>query len=94
MTGVQTCALPISLDQAPDVNVAVSDNAIEWGHDGCIVSVLTKHLEQVLLGRDIRLCDTDRGLLRLKGLDVDGALLLGRPTFLDQRSIPVPGHLR
>ena len=51
-------------------------------------------MTQVLLRRDVMLRDGDRGLLRFHGLDVDRALLLGHPAFVDQRSVAAPGHLR
>ena len=39
-------------------------------------------------------CATADGcLLRVLGLDVDRALLLGRPAFVDQRPVAVPSHL-
>jgi hypothetical protein len=49
-------------------------------------------LERVLLGCDALLRGGDRCLVRFFGLDVDRALLLRRPAFIDQRSVVVPGH--
>ena len=47
----------------------------------------------MLLSRDIGLRDPDCRLIRLQSLDIDRALLLGCPAFIDQRPVPVPGHL-
>ena len=49
---------------------------------------------QVLLRRDVLLRGGDRGFVGFHGLDVDRALLLGRPALIDQGSVAVPGHLR
>ena len=60
----------------------------------CIAAVLTQRLEQVLLSSHVGPRDVDCRIIRLQGLDVDCALLLGCPAFTDQRPVPVPGYLR
>ena len=65
----------IGLHEAADVDVALGDDAVERGDDALIGLLLVEHLELGLLRRHVGLRNADRGLPRLEGLDVDGALL-------------------
>ena len=84
----------VALHQAANIDVALGDDAVERGDDQGVAPVLTELFEQVLLGGDVLLRGGDCGLVSFYGLDVNRALLLGRPALVDQRTVSVPGHLR
>jgi hypothetical protein len=81
------------LHQTADIDIALGDYAVERSDHRGIVSILIELLYQVLLRRDVVFRGGNGGLLCPEVLDVDVALLAGHPAFLDQRLVPVPGHL-
>ena len=50
--------------------------------------------DQALLSRDVRLGDTDRGVLGFEAQSIGVAELCGRPALLDQRADAIVGDLR
>jgi hypothetical protein len=64
-----------------------STNAQPTLHQTCRHRRCVAVLERVLLGCDALLRGGDRCGVRFYGLDVDRALLLRRPAFIDQRSV-------
>ena len=84
----------IGLHQAADVDIALSDDAVERGNNALIGLLLIEHLKQGLLRRHIGLRDADRGIARLEGQPIGISLLRSHPPFVDQRAVALPCHLR
>src|SRR4249919_3027173 len=84
----------VGFHERAHVDVALSDHAVERRHDPLIGLLLGEHLNLSSLRRCIGFGHSDRRLLRLEGLHVDGALLRSHPALVDQWAIAPPGHPR
>jgi hypothetical protein len=82
----------IALHETADIDVALSDYAVERRDHRGIIAVLAELLDQFLLSGDAMFCSGNCGFLRVQVPDVDVALLRGDPAVLDQWFVPTPGR--
>jgi hypothetical protein len=84
----------VGLHQATIIDIALGDDAIERRHHALIRLELQQYLKLGLLGTDVCLRDSDRGLLRPQVQPFCVCLLTRDPALACQIAVAVPGDAR